>query len=975
MKKILFLLFLLYCNLCYAQLSEVRVNPIPAISQLPVSAISYIFEDSDGYMWYGTVDGLCRDDGYHVHVFRSDFHTPGLMDINSVLCIDEGKDKRIWFGTQKGVYILDKNTYAIRKIAQKELQNAPITLLKIRKNGDVWISCDNMLYEFDFDGKLRRRHQLSSFCTMLFEDRLENLYYATWNGEFYRKSGTGKEVLLDRHMSVKAMCEDQQTGNFWLLTGGSAVWHYSPQAKTASARFARQQLPAYMDTSLFKEVIQDPHYHYLWILCQDHILVFNPKQGNRLEPVSTEGVFTPEKKIFSHIYQSRDGNIWISAFDHYSSVINFKGSDVNNYPFAPLVQATGFNPAIVTLCKDDDGAYWYYQEAYGLFLYDPQQGGMPIDYRKCPAVSHLPLYTIPYLIKSQQRNAIWVMTPYNLIMKLRREGQQIYLEKQLDLMKASKTAGNAEVIFEDRQQNLWIGTMNGIFLYRHHSQQLVCLSEKIGDVSDFCQSEDGNIWCTVRNRGICRISPSGKWKLYPHAKDFLTLDVTTDGTIWATTGEGQLLSFTSTDPSVYTDYTLKAGLNGDMVDHVKVDRFNHLWIMTPQSIREFNPKNGAVRVYSTGDNDIVQHRFLPRAVFRDPQSGEMYFGGIPGMFSFKTSQRLESIPQDVHTRITDVKVMGKSIWLDPQRKKTGNSIEISPDEQNITIEFSSLDFNNQARICYAYRLKGVDKDWVYLPTGKNAAIYNKVAKGDYTFEVKATDENGLWSKHIATFEIHRLPAWWETGWAYTFYAILAVLAIWQFIKRYKEKVEEHNDQIIEENVAEGKKEYLTQVSKEFVTPLQAIDTIANNIRNGDMMVEQKLGIIQDNVERLKGIMQDEMNSQLDATRLDERFVKKATKIVEENLGSDHLDVAFLSSEMGMSRSTFSRKMKAVLQQTPLEFIRSIKMKHAAEMLKQKTATIQDVMLAIGYNDHKSFTQVFRDTFGVSPSEYQRDNKE
>ena len=255
MKKILFLLFLLYCNLCYAQLSEVRVNPIPAISQLPVSAISYIFEDSDGYMWYGTVDGLCRDDGYHVHVFRSDFHTPGLMDINSVLCIDEGKDKRIWFGTQKGVYILDKNTYAIRKIAQKELQNAPITLLKIRKNGDVWISCDNMLYEFDFDGKLRRRHQLSSFCTMLFEDRQENLYYATWNGEFYRKSGTGKEVLLDRHMSVKAMCEDQQTGNFWLLTGGSAVWHYSPQAKTASARFARQQLPAYMDTSLDRKSV------------------------------------------------------------------------------------------------------------------------------------------------------------------------------------------------------------------------------------------------------------------------------------------------------------------------------------------------------------------------------------------------------------------------------------------------------------------------------------------------------------------------------------------------------------------------------------------------------------------------------------------------------------------------------------------------------------------------------------------------
>ena len=455
----------------------------------------------------------------------------------------------------------------------------------------------------------------------------------------------------------------------------------------------------------------------------------------------------------------------------------------------------------------------------------------------------------------------------------------------------------------------------------------------------------------------------------------MTLDVTTDGTIWATTGEGQLLSFASTNPSVYTDYTLKAGLNGDMVDHVKVDRFNHLWIMTPQTIREFNPGNGAVRVYSTGDDDIVQHRFLPRAVFRDSQSGEMFFGGIPGMVSFKTSQRLESIPKDVHPCITDVKVMGKSIWLDPQRRKTSHSIEIGPDEQNITIEFSSLDFNNQARICYAYRLKGVDKDWVYLPVGKNAAIYNKVAKGDYVFEVKATDENGLWSKHVATFEIHRLPAWWETGWAYAVYILLFVLALWQIIKRYKERVVEHNDQIIEENVAEGKKEYLTTVSKELVTPLMTISTIAGNIKAGDKSMEKKLGIIQDNVERLKGMVQTKMESQLDATRIDERFIERATKIVEKHLSSEKLDVVFLASELGMSRSTFSRKLKAVVKQTPLEFIRGIKMKHAAEMLKQKTATIQDVMLAVGYNDHKSFAQVFRDTFGVSPSEYQRDNKQ
>lgn len=87
MKKIVLLLLLFCCGIAHAQLDHVRVSRISAISQLPVSAITCVYQDSEGFMWYGTVDGVCRDDGYNVHVFRSDFHTPGLMDINSVFRI------------------------------------------------------------------------------------------------------------------------------------------------------------------------------------------------------------------------------------------------------------------------------------------------------------------------------------------------------------------------------------------------------------------------------------------------------------------------------------------------------------------------------------------------------------------------------------------------------------------------------------------------------------------------------------------------------------------------------------------------------------------------------------------------------------------------------------------------------------------------------------------------------------------------
>lgn len=987
MKKLLCLLLWLCSSLSFAQLENVRVSKIASISQLPVSAICSICQDSEGYMWFGTVNGLCRDDGYSVHVFRSDYLTPGLMDINLVFCISEGRNRQIWFGTQKGLYALDKNTYAIRKVSIPELQDYPVERLLIRANGDIWAACRNYVYELDAAGKLRHRYQLSSPCVMLYEDHQQHLYYASLNGEFYGKAQMAPARLIQSKMPVTGMCEDRKTGGFWLMAGAD-IWYYNPKAtnsqnnpKAASSQacFVKQLIPAALSGSVFRQVAQDPHFHYLWVLTWEHIYVLRNMGNGRLEQVSTEGVFTPEKKTVSNITQTRDGNIWIAAFDQYSSVIDFKGSDIQRFSYQPMLQATGYNPAIVTLCKDEEGWIWYYQETNGLFFYHPTQHVTPVKYTQCPAVSQLPLNVVPYLIKSHQRNCIWALTLPSTVFKLRREGSEMFMEKKLDISAVSKTAGDLEVIFEDALQNLWLGTMNGVFKYDHARNRLICISEKMGDVSCFCQSADGYIWCTVRNKGICRISPQGKWQLYPHEKDFLTLDVTTDGTIWASTGEGQILAFNLGKMDEYKDYTQQAGLNGDMVDHVKVDRFNHLWLVTPQTIREFNPKNGAVRVYSTDDHEIDQYRFLPRAVYRDPQSGDMYFGGIPGMLSFKTGLRLESIPENVVPRITDVKVMGKSIWLDPTREKTQNSIEIEPDEQNLTIEFSTFDFRNHARICYAYRLKGVDEDWVYLPVGKNSAIYNKVAKGDYVFEVKATDENGLWSKHIATFEIHRLPAWWETWWAYTIYLLLALAAIWQMIKRYKQRVEAHNDQIIEENVTASKKEYFDNVQKELNSPLAEINALATKMQEAktsgnDEQMEKNLGIIQQNVNRLRGMMQEEMDAQLSVTKIDDQFVNKATKIVEDNLGSDQLDVNFLASEMAMSRSTFSRRLKAIRNQTPLEFIRSIKMAHAAAMLRQQLSTVQDVMWAVGYNDHKTFAQVFRDTYGKTPSEYQKENQ-
>ena len=139
--------------------------------------------------------------------------------------------------------------------------------------------------------------------------------------------------------------------------------------------------------------------------------------------------------------------------------------------------------------------------------------------------------------------------------------------------------------------------------------------------------------------------------------------------------------------------------------------------------------------------------------------------------------------------------MGKSIWDDQLKQDPINTpIRLSPNDQNLEIEFSSLDFHNLDQIRYAYRMVGIDNAWIYLNDRKNSAFYNRLDKGKYTFQVKATDKNGLWSNEVTEITIHRLPAWYETWWAYLFYTLLVMgiigYSIYAYLKRMKRKNDE-----------------------------------------------------------------------------------------------------------------------------------------------------------------------------------------
>ena len=238
-----------------------------------------------------------------------------------------------------------------------------------------------------------------------------------------------------------------------------------------------------------------------------------------------------------------------------------------------------------------------------------------------------------------------------------------------------------------------------------------------------------------------------------------------------------------------------------------------------------------------------------------------------------------------------------------------------------------MDFHNLDQVRYAYQLEGADENWVYTEEGKNSAFYNQLAKGDYVFKVRATDKNGLWSKNITALHILRLPAWYESWYAFLLYFVLIACLLAYIIYINRKRIE---------------------------------------LRSSEKWADSaELVRMHSYIESSKNVASPEFEE------FDKMLIEKATNIVVEHLGDSKFNVEALATEMNMSRSTLSRKIKLITGDTSFQFIKKIKMHHACQMLKNKTVKVSDVMISLGYNDYKNFTESFKSIYDISPSEYQK----
>lgn len=920
---------------------SIEINKLPVIGRLPVTAIHRLFQDSEGYIWYGTVNGLCRDDGYHIQVFRSDIYQSQTLANNLIQCITEDKKGNIWFGTDNGAYILDKKNYTIHPLDTIRLKNKQILSSHVTTDGYIWIGIHGCLLKYQSDGSLAKSYPIrngtkSSYASGFCENRQGIVVITYSNGLIYflNKASDSFEPYptgLKRN-NASVIIQDNVQDYYWLGTWGDGIVRFDPSASRDSM-YIYQPMPINSmgradGTILY--LVQDDKKSHVWATTSCDLVAFSVNMNKHLQQLDLSHLLPSANRMLNEIIKDSSGNLWVSAFDQPSFIVHFIEDAPKTYPLPSIRKRYGYEPAIMGLSDDDSGYIWISQERTGVMLYDLNTDRM-VSYTDCKETRLLPLHSVREMATSRATNGVWV-TPLHSLQAycLTHEKMNMRVNKHVDLSMQVGAGSHIVKLYEDSKRNLWLGTSKGLYHYSFEHKMCTAKSDTLGMVSGIIEASNGDIWICTNNKGVYQLSPKGTMRNYPSREFLSSIAITTDGMVWMGSEKGGIYTL-NPHTGQWKDYSSICGMNGDQVNQIASDIFNHIWIDTNQKLIEFNPRNGSYRTYLTADGSMPLWRLLPTSLCKG-LDGNIYIGGIPSITSVTPSNRLDSEARHVKTLITNIQVAGRSLRFGGQQEANSlHNIELQPTDRNLEISFSSLNHLYASKIRYAYRLQGIDVTWTYLQNGSNSAFYNYLPKGYYRFEVKATDENGLWSNKVTTLHIHRLPAFYETWWAITSYTLAGIGTLVWMIFLNQRRIKRKNKEMYAD-------------SKEMMK--------MHHYLNGKKEMEAHI-------------------SNIEFAQLDELLLQKVVKTIEENLSEPDFDVSMLAEHANMSRSTLTRKLKAITGHTPLELIRQVKMKHASKLLKDKNKNISEVAMTLGYSNRKYFTSCFKEEFGITPSEYQK----
>jgi ligand-binding sensor domain-containing protein len=780
---------------------------------LSQNSVKCILQDKDGFMWYGTWDGLNRYDGFSFIIYKSDvFNKENVLSNQTVNALYEDSFGYLWIGTETGLNRFDKKPQKFIQFRHLENDKFSIsgdTIISIAEddNGIMWVGTNFGLNKFNRNDNTFERFRFNpdnanslsnNVINKILPDKNGNLWLGTEKGisvlniktkvfgHYYHNPESNTTISSD---IVFSLLFDKK-GNLWIGTDNGLDYLDKQTKKIFHYKFDAND-PYSLSNNSVSALFEDS-FGLFWVGTNGGGVNLFDKNNKRFLHFrnNTFDNTSVSDDYINVIYEDRSGILWIgtswkgvNVFDRYSN------------KFEHYVHITDDHNSL------NNNIVWAVNECKDGLLYIATDEGINILNRNTNMFSFMKsehgktntmISNLVRVIFEDSKENLWIGTLDKGLDKYNRKTKKFthytYDKNDPDGISHNRIWG----ILEDKNGYIWVATGDGLNRYDPDTEKFKKYRNEPGNIYSLSNNQVTSIYfdrsdvlwvCTYKGLNYLDQKTGRFYRFENIPGDNQSISCNAvfsicqdkSGIYWIATMGGGLNRF-DLKRNEFKHFLEKDGLSNNVVYNILDDGTGNLWISTNYGLSKFNIKNSSFINYDVKDG-IQSNEFNLGAVFHNKKTNEMFFGGMNGFNSF--------YPLDIKVNkyVPNIVISSFKIFDIVQNRglKDGDTINLTYSDNFFSFEFSALDFSNPSKTKYSYILENYDKEWNYCDAYKRFAGYTKVPPGYYIFKVKGASSEGIWNENGISVIIIIKPPWWGTWWFRVAFTLIIFSVIWYII--------------------------------------------------------------------------------------------------------------------------------------------------------------------------------------------------
>lgn len=904
----IFVLIMIFCginlDLAYAY-NDMSFKNVTIEDGLSQSSINTLYQDTNGYMWIGTNDGLNRYNGYDFKVYSYNDKNKNSISNNFIIDVTEDNNRNIWVGTANGLSKINLKNGTINNYLDGykngNLSHYNILDVLVTKDNRIIVATSNGLNLYDkennkFKRILSSEKQLTSqIVNSLTEDEFGNIWIGTDSGLDKYDTSLKNRMGFYKNKGNNSISESginkvyYEKGNIWLGTSNSGL---------IKINVSNNEITRYSNNSDNKNSLPGNHINdimkdsrgNLWICTNQGLAKYNYKTNNFI--TYSNEIYDKTSLIANDvisIIEDKSGLIWLGT---YAGISMFDpDNEIKHYKTNPSDENSINSNLIQGIYEDNEGLLWVGTNSKGINIIDREKNIVRrID--KEHNEFTLSDYSINDITGKDDYIYIATDNGLNVLNKKTKKVEKYFKENNI-------ANNNIKSLFLDKRGYLWIGTIDGISMLNTSDNTIkdyTYLLEKINKndtyVSSIYEDKNGYLYIGLfLQGGLIRLNlDTHEYEVYKADKSKASSissnsikDIKEDsyGNVWIGTRYG--LNKFNPKNKTFKVYTTKEGLPNNTVYGILFDKENNPWVSTNLGIAKLDIKSDKFQTLGVADG-LQSNEFNSNASYEN-KNGEFFFGGINGLNVF--------YPEDIkksnfvgHVEFDEFNINGKNY-------KDINGKKFTSYENNISINFFLTSYKDVKKTQYYYKLEHKNNpfnlyskknsDWNI--THENTVVFSDLDAGDYTFKVVARNDNGNFSEQSSINFTIKKPCWLSNI-ALSIYAVIIIIIIYMSINRMKKLdrlVEKRTSQLkneMEKNnnllnkvivLEKNKNNYFVNLSHELRTPLNVINSTRQLIselnKKKEGISKEKISHYMDVIDKNSKRLLNLINNIIDSTKL------------------------------------------------------------------------------------------------------------